>query len=102
MTQKSFGIISVAPTATRFVTKKVFKNQGVNQGSNFPGPTPKTKVAPNPIFREIVFDIFFEKYVPKNIFRENMFEKYFSKKPFSSKMIFLSPGTVKISIASKN
>ena len=35
-----------------FRDQKVFKNEGVNQGSNFPGPTPKTKVAPNPIFQE--------------------------------------------------
>ena len=29
--------------ATRFVTKKVFENQGVNHWSNFSGPTPQNK-----------------------------------------------------------
>ena len=43
-----------------------------------------------------------EKSCREKIFSENIFEKYFPKKPFSSKMIFLSPGTVKISTASKN
>ena len=39
---------SVAPTATIFVTKTVFENEGVNHRSNFPAPNPKTKVAPKP------------------------------------------------------
>ena len=56
--------------ATRFVTKKVFENQGVNHWSNFSGPTPKTKVAPNPIFLENIFFDFFETNVPKNISRK--------------------------------
>ena len=38
--------------------KSFFLNQGVNKGSNFPGPTPKTKVAPNPIFPKNMFGVF--------------------------------------------
>ena len=57
--QKNIEHAPKAPTATHFVTKNMFKNEGVNQGSNFPGPTPKTKVAPNPIFRENILLTFF-------------------------------------------
>ena len=44
-----------------FRDKKVFENHGVNHWSNFPGPTPKTKVAPNPIFPKKIFLTFFLK-----------------------------------------
>ena len=42
------GNNSVAPTATIFVTKKVFLNDWVNHWSIFSALTPKTKVAPKP------------------------------------------------------
>ena len=103
MTAIRAGKSSKALTATRFVTKKVFENQGVNHWSNFSGPTPKTKVAPNPIFPKNMFGHFFEKTCSEKIsFGKYFWKNIFSKKHFSSKMIFLSPGTVKISIASKN
>ena len=45
---KNNGITPQASTATIFVTKQVFKNEGVNQGSNFPAQTPTQKGDPNP------------------------------------------------------
>ena len=82
MTAIHAGKSSKALTATRFVAKKVFENHGVNHWSNFPGPTPKTKVAPNPIFPEKYLLTFFEKIFSKNIFfrkicLKNIFQKTF-------------------------
>ena len=74
MTAIRSGKSQKALTATILVTKKVFKNQGVNQGSNFPGPTPKTKVAPQPIF-----GIFFpaRTFRPDFVWLENVWPDLF-------------------------
>ena len=78
-----------------------FFYQGVNKGSNFPGPTPQNQSCPQPNFSKQKWALL-EKNVPKIFLGEYCLKNICQKKPFSSKMIFLSPETVKISIASKN
>ena len=55
--QKS-GIAPKAPMATSFGAKKVFKNEGVNQGSNFPGPALKPKLPATQFVRKNVLALF--------------------------------------------
>ena len=99
MTAIRLGKASKALTATHFVTKKVFKNQGVNHWSNFSGLTPCQKGRPQPHFSGNDFS---RKICPGNdFFREHIFEKYVQKNPIIQKMNFLGSGTFKVSIASK-
>ena len=61
--------------ATRFVTKKVLKNQGVNKGSNFPGPTPQNKAHRTRPGTNLAR----KNLVGKNLAEKNLFGKYVRK-----------------------
>ena len=60
--------------ATRFVTKTVFLNQGVNQGSNFPGLTPHPKGRPQPKLSKKKFGGFLKKICLEKYLSENNFD----------------------------
>ena len=85
MTQKSFGIISVAPTATRFVTKKVFEKLSVTetpvQGQDFWKKTSKDGIerkipSKDEIFEKIQSKDGIKRKIPS---KDEIFEKIRSK-----------------------